>query len=95
MKDFVLAALPWVAMGVTVAYVLAAFGRKKIVRGKASIKEQEETGLEGDYGAYGISFGMGLGIVASLVFDVIPISYGISFGMLLGMLIGKGIKKKR
>lgn len=40
MKDFILAALPWIVMGVTVAIVMANFSNKKKISN--TIKEKND-----------------------------------------------------
>jgi len=98
MADFLLAALPWVVMGIAVAVMLVNFNRKKC---KLNIEKQkgtdEETSMstegENDYMSVGMCLGMCFGSVLSLS-GIVTLSYGISFGMLIGMTIGMYIKKR-
>lgn len=97
MTDFLLAALPWVIIGIAIAIIAANFGRKKR---KLNTKEQENLDEEnlpnkddkGNYMSVGMCLGMCIGTVFSST-GIVPLSYGISFGMLIGMVVGTYIKK--
>lgn len=98
MADFLLAALPWVVIGIAVAVMLVNFNRK---RGELSIEKQKgmdgenskSTEGENNYMYVGMCLGMCLGSVLSLS-GIVTLSYGISFGMLIGMTVGLYIKKR-
>ncbi|MGM9548444.1 MAG: hypothetical protein ACI3V5_01160 [Faecousia sp.] len=80
--DFLLAALPWIAVGLLLAVLCARGARKK--------KKEEQTS---DYGTEGMCLGMCLGtaIGSSLGNNT---GIGISLGMLIGLAIGTCIKKE-
>ena len=80
MKDFVQAALPWVAMGVLIAFLL--------VRKFGPNKRPEK-----DYSAEGMSIGMCLGCAIGAA-GVMRIENGLWIGMLIGMLAGMAKEKK-
>ena len=82
MRDFVMAALPLVLVGLALAAVLAGRANKK--------KSQEkESGCE----ALGMSLGMCAGTVIGAFFPEY-IGITLSLGMLIGLLIGMCVKKK-
>ena len=91
MKDFILAALPWVVMGLTLAIFLA-FRAKRKTDGTEASADTETKKTEGDHSSEGISLGMCFGVAFGIMFD--QLALGISLGMLLGLAIGMGIKKK-
>ena len=85
--EFVMAALPWIAVGLLLAVFAArSAGSKK--KAKQSGEKQS-----GDYGTEGMCLGMcfGTAIGTSLGNNT---GLGISLGMLLGLAIGSGIKKE-
>lgn len=98
MTDFLLAALPWVLIGIAIAISVVDFGRKK---GKLNTKEQENLDeanspnkdAKENYMSVGMCLGMCIGTVFSST-GIVPLSYGISFGMLIGMVVGTCIKKE-
>lgn len=107
MTNFILAALPWVVSGITVAVVLTNFSKKKKSRNTTEsqdnfedtnvVKEKENTEEE-DYISTGMSLGMCFGVAIGSAFmgkfGTIALTYGISFGILWGMIAGMCIKKK-
>lgn len=105
MYDFIIAALPWIAMGIAVAIVLANENNKKKVKFHSNerpdnITDEETANINGEknyitYGMlFGISFGIAIGASFSDKFGSIALTYGICFGMLIGTLVGILIKKK-
>ncbi|MBD3109908.1 DUF2700 domain-containing protein [Bacillus sp. AGMB 02131] len=90
MKDFILAALPWVVLGITVAIAMVN------IKGDKARKEDREK--IGNYMSVGMSIGMCFGIAIGLAFDEMlgrnGLTYGICFGMLGGMVIGKGVGRR-
>ena len=80
--DFLLAALPWIAVGLLLAVFFARGARKK--------KKEEQTG---DYGTEGMCIGMCLGTAIGTSLGN-NISIGISLGMLIGLAVGTCIKKE-
>ena len=80
--DFLLAALPWIAVGLLLAVFFARGARKK--------KKEEQTG---DCGTEGMCIGMCLGTAIGTSLGN-NISIGISLGMLIGLAVGTCIKKE-
>lgn len=79
--DFVIAALPWVVMGLFLAFAVVILRKRKN-------GEKEE-----NYSAEGMCLGMCLGTaIGSFLGN--NIGLGISMGMLLGMAVGAVVKKK-
>ena len=93
MVDFLLAALPWVLMGVAVALFAGHHAKSKRQPGN-----DEQEGAGGDKKgadnrmAEGMSLGMCFGVAISSS-GICDLAIGISLGMLLGMLVGMNIKK--
>jgi len=85
MRDFIFAALPWIVIGVSIAFITANFKREK--------KNEKE----GSYISIGISLGMCFGVaIGSLLaktFGNIVLTYSICFGMLIGVVAGLFISK--
>jgi len=106
MIDFIFAALPWIAIGVAIAVVIANFSKKKKSRSvsekpnKLSIDNTEtnKKHTEDDYISYGMSIGMCIGVSIGTAlmgtYGDIALTYGICFGMLGGVVVGACIKKK-
>ena len=83
-KDFVLAALPWVLMGVALAVVATLFARRE----KTGRKPVKETYM-GEGVALGMLFGVAIGSTGT-----VELSIGLSMGLMLGMVVGMCIEKK-
>lgn len=83
-KDFVLAALPWVVMGVALAVVAVLFAKRE-KNGKRSVKET----YMGEGMALGMLFGVAIGSSGAM-----ELSTGLSLGLMLGMVIGMSMEKK-
>lgn len=79
---FANAALPWVTMGLLVAFLAAR-----------SVSEKRGESAPENYAAEGISIGMSLGVCIGTMFD--NVGLGISLGMLAGLAVGSGIQKKQ
>lgn len=81
--DFIRAAAPWVAAGLSIAVLAAraAAGKKK---GEAS---------DGDYGTEGMCLGMCFGLLIGTALEN-STGLGVSLGMLIGLTIGTHISKK-
>ena len=103
MKEFLLAALPWVVIGLAVGASCAIiFHTKK----KTNIKDHsldsleiEESNSETDnYTSMGVSLGMCVGVAIGTALmptlGIMALSYGICGGMLIGLIVGLNIKKK-
>lgn len=83
MRDFMMAALPLVLVGLALAALFAGRANRK--------KDQEkENGCE----AMGLSLGMCAGAVIGAFFPEY-IGITLSLGMLIGLLIGMCVKKKK
>ena len=81
MKEFLLAALPWVCIGLAIAILTAHWGSDgKQKGGKNSSSPKDNYMVEGM--CLGMAVGLSLG------------KAGYSYGMLLGMVIGMCIPKK-
>ena len=80
--DFVMAALPWLSMGL----MLAIFAVRENSRKNNHEKED-------NYGSEGMALGMcfGTAIASAMKQDI---GLGISIGMLLGLAVGTSMKKK-
>lgn len=80
--DFVMAALPWLSMGL----MLAIFAVRENSRKNNHEKED-------NYGSEGMALGMcfGTAIASAMKQDI---GLGISIGMLLGLVVGTSMKKK-
>ena len=83
MKDFIFAALPWVAIGLCLTIFFARHTKK----------EKDEKSTE-NYGTEGMSIGMCIGVALGTLFEG-GVGIGISVGMLLGLAIGSGIPKNK
>ncbi|MGG7076602.1 hypothetical protein [Clostridium sardiniense] len=107
MIDFILAALPWVVFGITIAVVLTNFSKRNKSRSTTESQgDSEDTNTvlkkekaeEEDYMSIGMSlgicFGVAIGSAFMEEFGTSALTYGICFGMLGGMVVGMNIKKK-
>lgn len=79
--DFLMAALPWIAMGLLLAIFFA--------RSTDNKKGREHD----DYGSEGMCFGMCFGVALGNALGWTGI--GINLGMLLGLAVGMCIPKKK
>lgn len=83
--DFILAALPWLCLGLLLAVFFAKSAKKK--KGADDGKEKET------YMTEGMAIGMCLGTALGTSFGN-NTGIGLSLGMLLGLVIGSCIEKK-
>lgn len=85
--EFVMAALPWIAVGLLLA-VFAA-------RSAGSKKQAKQSGEKqsGDYGTEGMCLGMCFGTAIGTALGN-NTGLGISLGMLIGLAVGSAIEKK-
>lgn len=81
MKEFILAALPWVCIGLAIAILAAHWGSKA----KKKAGRNEKRTPEDNYMVEGMCLGMAVGLSLG--------NAGYSYGMLLGMVIGMCIPK--
>ena len=79
MKAFMMAALPWICIGIAVALFAANHGAVK--KAKDSDKEY------GNYMTEGMCLGMCMGTALG--------DNGVIYGMLLGLVVGMFIKKEK
>ncbi|MGM9530495.1 DUF2700 domain-containing protein [Intestinibacter sp.] len=93
MKDFIMAALPWVIMGITLAVLAVNFSKKANNKTKVDVEIKDSEVEEDNYMTLGMCLGMCIGSALGAS-GIISISYGISFGMLIGMAVGSTIKKQ-
>lgn len=80
MKDFILAALPWVTVGICLAVLFAD-------RARQSKKRKSDEEHEDNYLSEGMCIGMCMGVAVNA-------QYGMCIGMLIGMVFGMFVKKK-
>lgn len=91
MKDFIMAALPWVIMGISIAILVTNASKvKKAI--KSNTTDKEETKKDDNYMSEGMCIGMSLGVVFGTT-GIFDLGTGISLGMLVGLVIGMYIKK--
>lgn len=93
MKDFIMAALPWICIGLAIAIFAVNASKKANNKTQSDIDTKDSEQEEDNYMAIGMCLGMCLGCALGAT-GIISISYGISFGMLIGMVIGSTIKKQ-
>jgi len=89
MKDFIMAALPWICIGVSLAIFMVTVSSKANNKTKVDVNTKDSEAEEDNYMLIGMCIGSALGASG-----IISISYGTSFGMLIGMAIGSTIKKQ-
>lgn len=79
MKEFMMAALPWICIGIAIALFAANHGE---------VKKAKDSGKEyGNYMVEGMCLGEGVGAALG--------GNGLIYGMLLGLVIGMYIKKEK
>ena len=83
-KDFLLAALPWLCMGLLLAIFFAQSDRKK----------KENKKKEDNYGTEGLSLGMCFGVAVGTDFGN-NTGIALTLGMLAGFALGSCIEKKK
>lgn len=89
MKDFIMAALPWVVMGIALAVLAVNVSKKANNKAKVDVDTKDSEAEEDNYMLIGMCIGCALSTTG-----IISASYGTSFGMLIGMAIGATIKKQ-
>ncbi len=102
MKNFMMAALPWVCMGVAVAVAMTVLRREKVRKELIETDEtlteeekQQKTARGGSNMVFGMCIGECIGIALAEALDI-SVAVGISLGMVVGMSIGTlfGAKEK-
>ena len=93
MKDFIMAALPCICIGVVLSIFAVAVSNKANNKTKADADTKGSEKEDDNYMLIGMCLGMCIGCALSIT-GIISTSYGISFGMLIGMAIGSTIKKQ-
>lgn len=101
MIDFIIMALPFIALAVTIVLIINDM-RIKVRKKDASNNEnadEKETSADDNNLATGLSLGLCLGVAIGTAlmkfFGKMAITYGICFGMLGGILIKMYVKKKK
>lgn len=95
MKEFISAALPWVAIGIAVAIILSNAVKRKNAKGRDENSENEaadDKKTADNHMTDGLCIGMCLGVALGSI-GIIDLATGISLGMLLGLAVGLCIKK--
>lgn len=97
MLDFIIAAIPWVVLGICIVIIISKVSQKQKVKREKSeplnvTEEQTPKEGNGNYMAMGMSLGMCFGVMFSTT-GLISLASGISFGMLIGMIIGMSMDK--
>lgn len=101
MKEFIMAAFPWVCIGLVVAVLAAQMSRKKKAgdeqdkygqQGNCQDIQEEIEDSEENYMTTGMCLGMCFGVAIGTALD--QLAMGISLGMLIGMCVGMNMKKK-
>lgn len=95
MKEFVTAALPWVLMGLCVAFWAVRRQKEKTAAGAEETENAESTEKKpaGDYSTEGMLLGVAIGIVLSRCLDL-NLGLCLAIGMCVGLGGGAGVKKK-
>ncbi len=93
MRDFIMAALPWVCMGLGVAVSLAVLNEDK-TKAEAAGEDKAAAAQRSRGLVKGICIGECIGIAASSALQV-SMAYGIGLGMLVGVLLGKLINGRK
>lgn len=102
MRDFIMAALPWICVGLVVAVMAVQMRHKKKDGEKGDAGEEQQGGTldiqeekednEENYMTTGMCLGMCFGVAIGTALD--QLAMGISLGMLIGMCFGMSMKKK-
>lgn len=101
-KDFTMAALPWIILGLcTVIVLVLSENRKKAAKVSEENNEIAEAGKDNDskkekydnYGALGMCMGMSFGLLLGNLTDNPTLM--MSLGMIFGLAVGMSIKKKK
>ncbi|MBR2483281.1 MAG: hypothetical protein IKB53_00900 [Oscillospiraceae bacterium] len=87
MKEFFMAALPWVCMGVAVAVAMKLLQREKEAAKNGTEEEKAAAQQRSRNMVNGICTGEAIGLCIATGMDL-PIGVGIAGGMLLGVLLG-------
>ncbi|MBR2481376.1 MAG: hypothetical protein IKB58_00780 [Oscillospiraceae bacterium] len=100
MKEFFMAALPWVCMGVAVAVALTVLQHEKVRKENLEADEsltaeekQKKAAQRSSNMVWGMCIGECLGIALAEACDF-SIAIGISVGMMIGIALGVGEKKE-
>ena len=100
MTDFLFAALPWIALGAAIIVTIVNFNKlegrqyasKKAGAYGHEAPEMSKKKMEDDFLSYGLSIGMGLGVLigSSLmgIYGIRALTYSLCFGILAGVVAG-------
>ena len=99
MMDFIIVALPWIVIGVTIAVITTFLTKSKKRKDLVLIEENDQDNKEEDNYmsqgiSYGMCFGVAIGSALTNLFGLQALTYGICFGMLVGLVVGMKTKKK-
>lgn len=83
MKDFILAALPFVITGISIAIIIV------------NCNKENKKLKEGTYISEGMCIGMSIGLLIGNLFDLEYLGMSLGLGMLIGEAIGSCIKKNQ
>lgn len=91
MQDFIIAALPWIAIGIAIALVVTNFrSNENTEKSKKHIKDDHiSIGM-----CLGMCMGTAIGSALTGTFGEIALTYGICFGMLIGVIAGLFMRRK-
>ena len=96
MKEFFSAAFPWVAIGLSIAIILANAVKRERIKVRDESGEDKASGdkkAADNHMTDGMCIGMCIGVVVATT-GVVELADGISLGMLLGLTAGLCIKKE-
>ena len=95
MKEFISAALPWVAIGLAIAIILSNAVKRQGAKSRDEndeYKAAKNKKAADDHMTDGLCIGMCMGVALGST-GIIDLATGISLGMLLGLAVGMCIKK--
>ena len=96
MKDFIIAALPWVVMGIALAIFASKNAKMSQAREAGEVDEEAKARLKNQMTQW-MCIGLVAGVFISSAFKNVSTAIGVSFGALIGMLIGTffGMRPKK
>lgn len=95
MKEFFMAALPWVVIGICIVLLIVNHSKQKADKGNEQAEgsqQDKDKKSEENHMTDGMCIGMCMGVVLGTT-GVVELGTGISLGMLLGLCVGMCIKK--
>lgn len=96
MKDFIIAALPWVIMGIALAIFASKNAKMSQAREAGEVDEEAKARLKNQMTQW-MCIGLVVVVFLSGAFEQVSTAIGVSFGALIGMLVGMvfGMKLKK